>query len=297
METPNRRRTTKVNETVKKHHPIALGPAPLFRTVGLTGLSASLPPHRRLRSVVHKTLNTSTVSCQSDDLWTRRPSRWFPSDSAVSRGPRIHQPHTNSLSVLTGQTETQEKRLPNVGVKKCSIPQKLRSPRNQRVKDKEMVPLMVNVSHWDYSGRLKTRNTSPVRQKEWGEYMFEEVWRGESQKFRRTKTKRINRNEVSDISQRIQSLEITDTQTESHKHQMGFKPRGRGHRAVPLGREEGQTRRDRRPHFLPPITQSDCLLNVPLILPDNSPPPSPCSPSDILFFPLSVPLPTFPSET
>ncbi|XP_073670242.1 uncharacterized protein [Paramisgurnus dabryanus] len=301
METPNRLRTTKV----KKHHPITLGPAPLFRTVGLTGLSASLPPHRRLRTVVHKTLNTSTASCQSDDQWTRRPSRWFSSDSTVSRGPRIHQPHTNSLSVLTGQTETQEKRLPNVGVKKISsISQKQISPRTQRVKDKEMFinkhPLMVNVSHWDYSGKQKTRNTSPVRQKEWGEYMFEEVWRGESQKFRRTRTKRINRDEVfevSDISQRIQGLEITDTQTETHKHPMGFKPRGRGNRAVPLGKEEGQTRRDRRPHFLPPITQSDCLLNVPLVLPDNSPPPSPCSQSDILFFPLSVPLPTFPSET
>ncbi|XP_023691957.1 uncharacterized protein [Paramormyrops kingsleyae] len=59
-----------------------------------------------------------------------------------------------------------------------------------------------------------------------------------------------------------------------------------------LGTGQGVTQRpDRRPHFLPPITQSGSLLEVPLFLPENSPPPSPCVPPSDPFSPLPVPQP------
>ncbi|KAL1278979.1 hypothetical protein QQF64_025652 [Cirrhinus molitorella] len=45
----------KTNSNNRKHYLVNLRPAPLFCMVGLTGLSASLLPHRSLRSV----LNTS----------------------------------------------------------------------------------------------------------------------------------------------------------------------------------------------------------------------------------------------
>lgn len=250
----------------EKHHVVSLRPAPLFRSVGLTGLSASLPPHRRLRSAVH---NTSAGGL-SDGVLTGRPARRFLSDSAVSEGP-----HTNPLSAST------EKR---PALNKTSHLQTF--PKKQRLKEKDRKV--------DDSRQHHNRHTSTVRHKD-TQYFYEEVWRGERQKVRWSRIKpdkRLNTDEVSDISQRIHSLDIRNASESHQRSSMGpvdFKPRGCGHRAVPLGKEEEQTRRDRRPHFLPPITQRHCLLNVPLTLPDNSPPPSPCSPSDVLFFPLSVP--------
>lgn len=277
-ETPDRWRITRVSDAVRKHHVVSLRPAPLFRLVGLTGL----PPHRRLRSFGHDNPNTSTAAGPSDDLWKGRPGRRFLSDSAVSGGRKNHQPHTNPFSAFTGKT--QEKPLT---VNKTSdiqtLPQK-QDPKRLKEKDRKV----------DGSRRHHSGITSPVRHKD-TEYFYEEVWRRERQKVRWTRikrNKRANTDQVPDISQRIQCLEITDKE-ESHQScsigQMEIKPMGRGNRAAPLGKGEGSTRRDRRPHFLPPLTQRDCLLNVPLTLPDNSPPPSPCSPSDVLFLPLSVP--------
>ncbi|XP_042360401.1 volume-regulated anion channel subunit LRRC8D [Plectropomus leopardus] len=54
--------------------------------------------------------------------------------------------------------------------------------------------------------------------------------------------------------------------------------------------QETSQRRDRRPHFLPPLYQSDSLLHVPLLLPENSPPPSPCTYTNPSIRPLPVPL-------
>ncbi|KAL1278982.1 hypothetical protein QQF64_025655 [Cirrhinus molitorella] len=111
-----------------------------------------------------------------------------------------------------------------------------------------------------------------------------------------TKNK-LRRDEVSDLSLWIQNLETTDSKRKQTTKQHWNDSGGRGNWAGSLCKGAGQVQRDRRPHFLPPITQSDCLLNVPLLLPENSPPPSPCSPSDILFFPLSVPhIQPFPRE-
>lgn len=49
-------------------------------------------------------------------------------------------------------------------------------------------------------------------------------------------------------------------------------------------------RRDRRPHFLPPICQSDSLLHVPLLFPENSPPPSACPHPNVPIHSLPVPI-------
>ncbi|KAL1278983.1 hypothetical protein QQF64_025656 [Cirrhinus molitorella] len=74
----------KTNSDNRKHHLVNLRPAPLFRTVGLTGLSASLPPHRRLRSV----LNTS--------------------------GQSVNRPDTHQNSTLNGLKCIQDKPLPKI---------------------------------------------------------------------------------------------------------------------------------------------------------------------------------------
>ncbi|KAK2833888.1 hypothetical protein Q5P01_017777 [Channa striata] len=46
---------------------------------------------------------------------------------------------------------------------------------------------------------------------------------------------------------------------------------------------------NRRPHVLPPICQSDPLRHVPLLLPENSPPPSPCTFPDAHIHTFTVP--------
>lgn len=266
--------TIKTSEDGGKRHMVNLRPAPLFRTVGLTGLSASLPPHRRLRSVLNMTRNTSGQSVDRSDPLTGRSHRNAP---------------LNGFKCI----QTQDRPLPKIIHS---------NPQNNEVSLNKPLE-RVCVQRWHHgrqlnaTARTRRRNTGIRTEKE--EYLFEEVWRGQEPKeMRKYKNKSLNgRDEASELSQCIQRLEITDRKrkqtTERHWSDSG----GRGIRAESLCKWEGQKRRDRRPHFLPPITQSDCLLNVPLLLPDNSPPPSPCSPSDILFFPLSVPhIQPFPRE-
>lgn len=249
----------KTSEDSGKRHTVNLRPAPLFRTVGL---SASLPPHRHLRSV----LNTSGQSVDRSD-------------------PLTDQLHRNST--FNGLECIQDKPLPKI---LNANPQKNELSMNKQLQ-------AVGVQCWHHGRRLnataRTRGRETGIRTEKEEYLFEDVWREHAPKMTRKKNKHvkmeIKRYEVSDLSQWIQSLEITDS-----KRKQTTKPHwnissGRVKWAESLCKGAGQTQRDRRPHFLPPITQSDCLLNVPLLLPDNSPPPSPCSPSDILFFPLSVP--------
>ncbi|RXN19578.1 hypothetical protein ROHU_007236 [Labeo rohita] len=260
----------KTNGDNRKRHTVNLRPAPLFRTVGLTGLSASLPPHRRLRSVLNTTRNTSGQSVDRSD-------------------PLTDQTHRNST--LNGLKCIQDKPLPKILHAK---PKKDEITMNQQLQT-------VDIQCWHHGRRLnataRTRGRDTKIRTEKEEYLFEEVWREQAPKVMRKKNKHIKmrHEEVSDLSQWIQSLEITDSKrkqtTKQHWNPMSGKWAGS------LCKGAGQTQRDRRPHFLPPITQSDCLLNVPLLLPDNSPPPSPCSPSDILFFPLSVPhIQPFPRE-
>lgn len=244
----------KTSEDCGKRHRVDLRPAPLFRTLGLRGLSASLPPHRRLRSVLNTTPSTSGQSVDRSD-------------------PLMDRPHRNSP--LHGLKRIQDKPLPKI------------VPANHQ-KDEISIknePQTVRVQYWHHS----SRDTGIRTEKE--EYLFEEVWREQTPKVMRKKKNKQVKNEASDLSLWIQSLEITDNK------RLRNNSSGRGNWAGPLCKGAGQTQRDRRPHFLPPITQSDCLLNVPLLLPDNSPPPSPCSPSDIRFFPLSVPhIQPFPRE-
>ncbi|XP_039543502.1 uncharacterized protein LOC120490152 isoform X2 [Pimephales promelas] len=251
-----------MDETSERHM-VNLRPALLFRTVGLTGLSASLPPHRRLRSVLNTTRNISGQSVDRSDPLTGGSHRNTP---------------LNGLKRI----QTRDRQLPKISRAK---------PQKDDETSMNEQPQTVSVQRWHHDGRLnataRTRGRDVGYRTEKEEYLFEEVWRGQTLKMtRKNKNKRVKiRDEASELSQWIQSLEITDRKREQHWNDSGW----RGFRAEPVCKWEEQKRRDRRPHFLPPISQSDCLLNVPLLLPDNSPPPTPCSPSDILFFPLSIP--------
>ncbi|XDV12196.1 hypothetical protein PO909_000914 [Leuciscus waleckii] len=255
------------SEDCGKRHIVNLRPAPLFRTVGLTGLSASLPPHRRLRSVLNSTriISGQSVGC-----------------SVPLTGGSHQNTPLNGLKCI----QTRDRHLPKISRAK---------PQKDDEISMNKQPQTVSVQHWHHGRRLnataRTRGRDVGIRTEKEEYLFEEVWRGQTPKMmRKNKNKLVKiRDEASELSQWIQSLEITDRKREQTTERYWNDSGGCGFRAEPVCKWEEQKRRDRRPHFLPPLTQSDCLLNVPLLLPDNSPPPSPCSPSDILFFPLSVP--------
>ncbi len=238
------------NEDSGKRHTVDLRPAPLFRTVGLT---ASLPPHRRLRSV----LNTSGQAVDRSDPLTDQPPR----NSTFNRLKCI-----------------QDKSMPKI---LHANPQKDELCMNKQLP-------MFGVQRWHHGRRENLTDTGIRTDKE--EYSFEEIWREQASNVIRKRNKHVNMEMKRDISQWIKSLEITDGKrkqtTKPHRNISSGRDKG----AESLCKGAGHVRRDRRPHFLPPITQSDCLLNIPLLLPDNSPPPSPCSPSEVLFFPLSVPL-------
>ncbi|XP_016424285.1 uncharacterized protein LOC107752754 [Sinocyclocheilus rhinocerous] len=257
----------KTSEDCRKRHTVDLRPAPLFRALGLTGLSASLPPHRRLRSVLNTTRSTLGQSVDRPD-------------------PLMDRPHRNSP--LNGLICIQDKPLPKI----------LHATHQKDEISMNKEPPVVGVQRWHHgqrTARTRGRDTGIRPEKE--EYLFEEVWREQTPKVMRKKKNKQVKNEASDFSLWIQSLEITDSERKQATKRHRSNSSGRGNWAESLCKGAGQTQRDRRPHFLPPITQSDCLLNVPLLLPDNSPPPSPCSPSEILLFPLSVPhIQPFPRE-
>lgn len=237
------------NEDSGKRHVVNLRPALLFRTVGPT---ASLPPHRRLRSV----LNTSGQAVDRSDPLTDKSPR----NSTFNRLKCI-----------------QDKPLPKI---------LHANPQKDELSMNKQLP-MVGVQRRHHGRRENLTDTGIRTDKE--EYLFEEIWPEQASNVIRKRNKHVNMDMKRDISQWIQSLEITDSKRKQTTKPHRNTSTGRGKGAGYLCKGAGQPQRDRRPHFLPPITQSDCLLNIPLLLPDNSPPPSPCSPSEVLFFPLSVP--------
>ncbi|KAM9434410.1 uncharacterized protein Hap1MRO34_002201 isoform 2-T4 [Clarias gariepinus] len=104
-----------------------------------------------------------------------------------------------------------------------------------------------------------------------------------------------------DISECFHSLVITEDQASASRKnpQASGSPKSKTCEldCEQEGKIARHTRRDRRPHFLPPISQSGYLLDVPFVLPENSPPPSPRSFFSTPFFPLSVPaLPALPQQ-
>ncbi|XP_048847614.1 uncharacterized protein LOC125718108 [Brienomyrus brachyistius] len=251
-----------------------LCPPPVFRSItGLTG--TSLPPHRRLRSIF------------------RRSRAVLPAD-ANTEMQRCGFPH---LDVLKRAGPLMQAGIPRTDTRPARD-----SPAAQSAGFQLTPPSM---PHWEGKGR-QSGAISPLGQP------GESGWR----KRRRTRRPEMTgtRPDMPDqpgslvlpsegpkeaeLCLWLQELEITDRARErssvTSDSQRGWTHLGPllGRREVGQGTGQGATQRpDRRPHFLPPITQSVSLLEVPLFLPENSPPPSPClSPSDP-FFPLPVPQP------
>ncbi|KAJ8404195.1 hypothetical protein AAFF_G00339680 [Aldrovandia affinis] len=295
---------------------VKLSPPPLFRGIGMTGASASLPPHRRLRSVFHRSRAVlpsdarvgGDAPSQACSLAVAPASTWnHPGGLSRTRSfAGVHSP-TGSRAKTVSPTDT-----PADG--HLATPAFL----NRQIGGQPCYqPLLSSRTHCEGKGRwvggggggtlsLVRQGNDPPKS---GGVRAEERMR----RARRLSTEGrrepcpVNkrwglsaqdpeRAEDRDLCTWLESLGLTDSEKDTSstaatdrqcRTLRGTRPVTMG--AWPVEGKTGPCRKDRRPHFLPPISQSVSLLDVPLLLPKNSPPPSPCSLSDAFVFPLPVP--------
>lgn len=296
--------------------PCPLRPAPLFRSIGLTGLSASLPPHRRLRSILHRARavrpdnvnadetnkvqhgpKANTLICEASNRGL--PFKDFMPDIMTQKlhPPETHQEMQTRGSCLFRDTETFSHFQSQTGsglnpnndltckFQTCHIIRHRNPPSKTYMSRRTiMSPLTPSDTH-----SVATTETSPrANRKTW------------SRKIRQILTSEKGSDE-QDISESFHSLVLTDDRPSANRKNLQAFGSPNSNRSELDGEREGKeschTRRDRRPHFLPPISQSGCLLDVPFIPPENSPPPSPSRVFSTPFFLLSVPaLPIHPQH-
>lgn len=279
-----------------------LRPAPLFRSIGLTGLSASLPPHRRLRSILHRaravlpdnanTNETKTAQGETNPntLITKAIDRELPLKNFLPdittqklRPSQTHQETRTRGRRAFGDTETF-----------CSL-----SCLNPNSNLTDLFQKRHNIGHQDPPSKTHAGGRTivfPLTQRDKCSAATTEAPETANRKRWGRKIRQILSSEKSgdeqDISERFHSLVVTDEQPlASRKNLQASSPKSIRNEVDSEHEQKGacHTRRDRRPHFLPPISQSGCLLGVPFVLPENSPPPSPSSVFSTPFFPLSVP--------
>lgn len=310
-----------------------LRPPPLFRSLGLRdSSSASLPPHRRLRSMFYRPRavlpdcghhGLSSWKDSSSKLFTFREAHMSPADGKKS--------HSNS-AVETCMSGPPESSMP-ADDKEKGFPweRETRSLSLTGIKTELPLQWCGEASDTGHSARAPARGrgrwSSSVCPESWSEQ--QSGWRRrEKQQAQRAQRKRRSggrqrdphkstaasaapdrHQEEAGLCQWLQSLGFAAEQKDpptANRRQSAFggevprpcfEERLASHRGW-MAESDAQPvhqRRDRRPHFLPPIpqtntTSSSSLLDVPLLLPENSPPPSRCDSPEPPCSPLAVPL-------
>ncbi|XP_076863968.1 uncharacterized protein LOC143516294 isoform X2 [Brachyhypopomus gauderio] len=333
-----------------------LRPPPLFRSIGLTGLSASLPPHRRLRSVLRR--ERAVLPARADgtaEPWSRtraigsNGSAIAPEMRPSTKGHPCTslQPNHRSDAALHGHRDS----LPDIVPHKLSVSQTCQGRGwsresysvseagilifdgsrsevdkhtclrpNSSLTDNFVITPVSTAQRLSGTGYGPPCQTHAGGRKSTVWPLLPSACSSETVvtpgKHRKRQRKKNNSSGACSQSERsltpekggkdnfcqlMDSLRITDREKgHASSNRRGSKEGGSARQKVsnrkgPVFKTEHgdkgvcHTRRDRRPHFLPPITQSECLLNVPLILPENSPPPSPRCESTGPFLPLHVP--------
>ena len=289
--------------------PSSLRPPPLFRSIGPPGSSAGLPPHRRLRSLFCRSRAVLPADTHPTEL---SDTRIFTNIQTDSHARRIMCPlgFTDALSeditVLNElqhgvDSDLQGRAVFRSGLFAGTAQESLQVQYGQQGRQlfSHICPSARS------SGRSRGRQgrlVTPLQTSE-DPAAFKEKQRQK----RRKRSYRVDcagqqkyvvplpsltEREDAKLCEWLQSLGIADSCEKSsittNNQQRLFVSRCRG---LTGQRETAAShRRDRRPHFLPPICQSTSLLHVPLLLPENSPPPSPCSHPDAPSLSLPIPL-------
>lgn len=273
----------------------SLRPPPLFRSISPTGVSAGLPPHRRLRTIF------------------RRSRAVLPTDTRVRGDPfsqtrgRVDTPArtpdlTGAPSPISGLSlravpANAHLWKPTVLNRQCGgrpCLQPVPSPRTRLREGRGGGAGAVSPDgQGDGPGSGATRTEErKVRKRRRRREGKKEKYPGNE--CRGLPAQGAGREGDRALCSWLESLGLTDTPTvtATANHQSRTPQEGGSAkwRVGPRERGAEPNHRDRRPYFLPPICQSGSLLDVPLLLPENSPPPSPCSSPDGPTFPLPVPL-------
>ncbi|XP_031690391.1 uncharacterized protein LOC116375907 [Oncorhynchus kisutch] len=299
---------------------ITLRPPPLFRSIGPSGLSASLPPHRRLRSIFRRSRAVLPANTHAGKVSGTHTLQDLLSGTHINTLPHQLTPndvvsekdvHINTDS----ETQTQPKRL--MSAHGLTVLEPPTGPLT------DTLSFIVSAKSRQQGGQPFFQLSPPLRthikgRARWGRAvsplkMRDDLGTGEGGVKEKQKRRRLDwkgEDQANDryvssftpetegdggLCQWLQSLEIGDREKEaispnsSKQQPSGFRERMARHREG-YSHPAANHRRDRRPHFLPPICQSGSLLHVPLLLPKNSPPPSPCTSPHAPFHPLPVPL-------
>lgn len=279
----------------------ALQPPPLFRSIGPPGLLASLPPHRRLRSLFCRSRAVLPANAR-----TTEASNTFTDIHAA------HHAHMCSLHCSDGlledvqsstvESDSQRRAVLKSGVFTHTWGLVSKCPRVQsKQPDTELFSdLRPSATINETLRGREARLVAPLQTSE------DPAIKEKQQQKRRKRSYRVEcagkqkyvvplfteEEEDARLCEWLQSLGIDGSKgkdaVSANNQQRLFVSRCRGRTGKPD--TVASHRRDRRPHFLPPINQSDSLLHVPLLLPENSPPPSPCTFSDAPIHSLPVPL-------
>ncbi|KAG5279771.1 hypothetical protein AALO_G00081410 [Alosa alosa] len=311
-----------------------LRPPPLFRALGLRGASsASLPPHRRLRSMFQRPRAVLPDSShQGVSSWKDSSRKLFTFGDAHVSSADCNKSHSNSAvdTCKSGPLESSTAACDRVAKKRvllrtCSHPEVLRSDEGKERETRslsltgmklEVPPQCPPVSA---PSRGRGRRSSSVFPESWTEHSGWRRERPQAERKRRSRGRPWDTHKSAAASvepeghqeaglcQWLQSLGFAEDERSPPTRRIAFggelqrshfEKRLAGHRGgtTETGTQQTHQRRDRRPHFLPPIpqsTSSSCsssLLNVPLLLPENSPPPSRCVSPESPCSPLPVPL-------
>ncbi|KAM7386317.1 hypothetical protein PAMA_009107 [Pampus argenteus] len=290
----------------------SLRPPPLFRSIGLSGLSASLPPHQRLRSIFCRSrevlpANTHTIEALDTHTFTDIQTDNHARKITCSLGcSDVLSESIHSSTVLNAQQPETDSYLHRRAVFKSGVlsePWSLLSV-NREAQDRQLF------SHLCPSERATGRNRGRQGRLVTPLQTSEDAVINQRQQQQQKRRKRIykvdcagkqkylvpsltEKEEDARLCNWLQSLGITDNKEKdsiiTNNQRRLFVSRcwgARGHREPDTAASH---RRDRRPHFLPPICQSETLLHVPLLLPENSPPPSPCTYPNAPICSLTVP--------
>ncbi|XP_028841614.1 uncharacterized protein LOC114793684 [Denticeps clupeoides] len=255
-----------------------LRPPPVFRTIGLT---AGLPPHRRLRSIFHRSCAVLPADGHdSTRLWTRTtPTDSAPEEASEDTPAVLVNRHDSST---TGILLRAPAKGPTGPRRNSSVfPESVHVPEGRRSGPGESRTGTAGQTRTERPGETRTGRPGETRTRTAGQTRTErpgETWTGT---VGQTRTERPGQSEwESGVCRWLHTLQIQE------KEQRVPATGGKGAEAAAHHR-----RRDRRPHFLPPIAQRDfSLLDVPLFLPEHSPPPSPRGSANGPLLPLDVPL-------
>lgn len=275
----------------------SLRPPLLFRSLGPPEFSASLPPHRRLRSLFYRSravLPTNTLSFEAPDTHTFTDFTLRCNDS-LSEDDQVGAVSTE-LQPEVDPSQHSKAVFSSGCVSQCPQAPSLRRGRQQ-------------LSHFcpsvQPSGRSRGRQGTLVSPLQSSEHpAIQEKQQQKRKKKRGYKVDCTGKYLAPSLTEKKDDTKLCEWLqnlgfAESHEVDPGTSPQQPQRLFVPRRAElkdhqerdaSASRRRNRRPHFLPPISQSGSHLHVPLLLPKNSPPPSPCSFLDAPIHTMAVPL-------